>query len=292
MTKRVYWDAGHGGSDPGATGNGLKEKDLTLKIVNYAASYLEDNYTGFIQRKSRTGDSTKTLSQRTNDANNWGADVFVSAHINAGGGIGYEDFIFDKASSTSNASKLQNSIHKEVAGSFTKNRGKKKANFHVLRETKMAAVLTENGFIDNKTDAAILSKNANLKKIGEAHARGVANYLGLKKKETPKKPSTTTTTTTVYTVKKGDTLSSIASKHKTTVKKLQDLNNIKDANKIFPGQKLKVSGIAAKYYTIKKGDVISRIAEKQNTTVAAIKKLNPSIKNINLIHPGQKIRVK
>src|SRR5690606_29421878 len=67
-----------------------------------------------------------------------------------------------------------------------RDRGKKQANFHVLRETRMHAVLTENGFIDTKKDADFLKSDANLQKIGEAHAKGVAKYFGLKKKAQPK----------------------------------------------------------------------------------------------------------
>ncbi|MDA4896304.1 LysM peptidoglycan-binding domain-containing protein, partial [Streptomyces sp. MS2A] len=74
-------------------------------------------------------------------------------------------------------------------------------------------------------------------------------------------------TETVYTVKKGDTLSEIAQKNNTTVKALQNLNNIKDANKIYVGQKLKISGSPStasnkkQYYTIKSGDTLSGISK-------------------------------
>lgn len=189
---KIYLDPGHGGTDPGATGHGLKEKDLTLTIAKYARDYLQDNYEDAQVRMSRTTDKTVSLTARTNDANKWGADIFVSEHINAFNGTakGYEDFIFNKLNNSSDAAKLQDAIHKEVSPLFDTNRGQKKANFHVLRETAMPAVLTESGFIDNKADANFLSKDSNLKKIGEAHAKGIAAYLGLKKKSTSKpKPS-------------------------------------------------------------------------------------------------------
>src|SRR5699024_12512836 len=89
----------------------------------------------------------------------------------------------NRLSSNSNAGKLQAKLNAEISKHFTKNRGKKKANFHVCRESRMPAVLTENGFIDNKTDANILKKESNLKKIGQAHAIGIAKYFGLKKKK-------------------------------------------------------------------------------------------------------------
>ena len=112
-------------------------------------------------------------------------------------------------------------------------------------------------------------------------------------KTTPKTSSTTT-----YTVKKGDTLSHIAKRFGTTVSNLVKINNIKNPNLIYPGQKLKISGSVtntkstAQYYTVKKGDTLSHIAVRYKTTVSNLVKLNPSIKNPNLIFPGQRIRVK
>lgn len=105
--------------------------------------------------------------------------------------------------------------------------------------------------------------------------------------------SSKSSTTTTYTVKKGDTLSHIAKRFGTTVNNLVRLNNIKNPNLIYPGQKIKVSGSAtrAQYYTVKKGDTLSHIAARYKTTVNHLVKLN-NIKNPNLIYPGQRIRVK
>lgn len=99
-----------------------------------------------------------------------------------------------------------------------------------------------------------------------------------------------------YTVKAGDTLSGIAAAHGTTVNELTKLNGIKNPNIIYAGQKIKLPGWSGadpnKYYTVKSGDNLSKIAAKHKTTLAAILKLNPGIKNPDIIHPGQKIRVK
>ncbi|WP_050069739.1 glycoside hydrolase family 25 protein [Anaerosalibacter massiliensis] len=101
-------------------------------------------------------------------------------------------------------------------------------------------------------------------------------------------------TDTFYTVKKGDNLSTIAKKYGTTVNNLVEINNIKNPNLIYPGQKIKISGnIASKkstIYTVKKGDNLSNISKRYNTTVNKLVKLN-NIKNPNLIYPGQKIRI-
>lgn len=185
--KKIFLDKGHGGSDPGAVANGLQEKDLTHRIVEYAMDYLQANYTEFAMRTSRKGDETLTLSQRADMANKWGADVFVSVHINAGKGTGFEIYVHPNASPQSIA--LQNVLHGEILSAMRQfgnitDRGKKRANYAVLRETKMPAVLTENLFIDSN-DAKLLKNEEFLKAVGEAHARGIAKFLGLPQKAKP-----------------------------------------------------------------------------------------------------------
>lgn len=190
MTK-VYLDPGHGGIDPGAVGHGLKEKDLTLSIALKVRNILNSDYTGHSIRMSRTGDQTRSLAHRTNDANSWGADLFLSIHINAfnGSSNGYEDFIYNGAVSA-NTANYRNVMHEEIIKQVDfSNRGKKRANFHVLRESRMPAVLTESGFIDNKSDANKLKSDAYLNRIALGHANGIAKALKLKKKTTSKKPA-------------------------------------------------------------------------------------------------------
>src|SRR5690625_3091508 len=180
---KVFIDAGHGGSDVGAVANGLREKDLTLKIAKKIRNRL-NKYSGVSVKMSRTGDSYPSLSRRANMANSWGADLFVSVHINAGGGVGYEDYIHNTLSSNSRAGKVQRAINNEVVrATGWRNRGRKKANFAVLRQTKMPAILTENGFIDTKSDADKLKSNSFLNKIADGHAKGIAKHFGLKKKK-------------------------------------------------------------------------------------------------------------
>lgn len=190
MTK-IYIDAGHGGNDPGAVGNGLREKDLTLKISKKIAAILKD-YDCTV-KLSRTNDKTLSLKQRTDDANKWGADYLLSIHINAGGGTGYEDFIYNGLSNSSSTAKLRDTIHNEIVKELTvwRNRGKKKANFHMLRETRMHAMLSENGFIDNKTDANRLKDDKFLDKIARGHANGLIKAFNLKKKASKPTPSKT-----------------------------------------------------------------------------------------------------
>jgi N-acetylmuramoyl-L-alanine amidase len=191
---KIYLDAGHEGDkagyDPGAVGNGLKEANLTLAIVKKIRSLLE-NYENVQVKVNREGNLKLSLSERAKEANNWKADLFVSVHINAGGGTGFESYIYNGNVGQATIA-YQNTIHPEIvkATGFT-DRGKKRANFAVLRETAMPAILTENGFIDNKNDAAKLKQSSFLDKIAQGHVNGIVKAFGLKKKAQPK-PSTTT----------------------------------------------------------------------------------------------------
>jgi len=181
--KKVFLDPGHGGSDPGAAANGLKEKNLTLAIARECEKVLKSEYEGVAVKMSRTGDTYPSLSARASAANSWGADLFVSVHINAGGGTGFESYIFNGSVSVKTKD-YQNKIHAVIAaGDGMPDRGKKRANFQVLRQTRMPALLTENGFIDHKEDASKLKDAAYLRKLGRLHAEGIAKALGLKKKK-------------------------------------------------------------------------------------------------------------
>lgn len=232
--KKIYLDAGHGGADAGAVGaNGLYEKNLVLKIQQYLISYLNSTYSDFTIKTTRTTDTFLSLSQRASQANSWGADAFMSIHVNAGGGTGYEDYVYRSAS---NASKtFQSIVHGQVQPTLLSynhpNRGRKSANYAVLRLTNMPAVLTEIAFIDNRTDAALLQNEAFLKSMGESYAKGIAIYLNLPRRAVPNpnptptpNPSPSEPGTKTYTIKQGDTLYSIAQKYNITVQALQEAN--------------------------------------------------------------------
>ena len=228
---KVFIDPGHGGSDWGASGNGLKEKDLTLAIARKIQFYLL-KYKDVEVKLSRTKDMTLSLKQRTDMANKWGADFLYSVHINAGGGEGYEDFIHSDLSSSGTTAKIRDIIHAEMVKVIEiKNRGRKKANFHMLRESDMTAVLTESGFIDSKVDSAKLKSNAYLDKMAKGHVNGLVKAYNLKLKDT----------SITYKIKVGDTLTAIAIKHNVTVEDIMKANtSIKKANEIRAGETIKI----------------------------------------------------
>lgn len=184
--KKVWIDAGHGGKDPGAAANGLKEKDIALAVSLAIKARLESAYEGVQVMLSRSTDVFLELADRTQKANAAGADLLVSVHCNAGGGAGgFESFRYTSASAASRA--LQNVLHTEIMAALkpfgVTDRGQKVANLHMVRESKMPAVLTENLFIDVTADAAKLKRSDVIDAIVAGHVIGIAKYLGLKKKE-------------------------------------------------------------------------------------------------------------
>lgn len=185
--KKVVIDAGHGGKDGGAAANGLKEKDIVLKVANEVSKRLQANYEGVECILTRSTDVFLELKERTNLANRSGADVLVSIHCNAGGnGGGFESFTYNGTSDAATAA-FQNVLHTEIMNRLSKfsvtDRGQKKANLHMVRESKMTAVLTENLFVDVVTDANKLKRAEVIESIINGHVAGIAKYLGLKEKQ-------------------------------------------------------------------------------------------------------------
>ncbi|WP_129710511.1 N-acetylmuramoyl-L-alanine amidase family protein [Priestia megaterium] len=264
--KKVWLDAGHGGTDSGALGNNLREKDITLQLVLHARAYLEHNYSVDVQ-VTRSTDVFVSLSDRASRANAWGADIFVSMHINAGGGTGFETYRYPSQEG-SQSSLLQKELHTEILTIMRKfgtiaDRGLKTANYAVLRETNMPAVLTENLFIDTTADAEKLKSATFLREVGEAHARGIAKYLNLPSNQV-----------TFYTIQSGDTFYSIAKKYNITVQQLQDANPGVDPTKLQIGQQIV---LPVTTYTVQAGDTFYSIAKKYSITVQQLQDANPGV---------------
>jgi N-acetylmuramoyl-L-alanine amidase len=184
---KIFIDPGHGGKDPGATGNGLQEKDVVLELALALAQVLEA-YDCQV-KLARDKDIYVDNGDRTKEANRWGADLYFSIHINGHTNIaanGYEDFIHLAApQATANIRKTIHASLSRVWINFGRvNRGTKTANFQVLRETKMPAVLVENGFISNKEDADLLRNKDFRIKLVNAMLEGIVNALDLEKKQT------------------------------------------------------------------------------------------------------------
>ena len=178
---KIFIDPGHGGSDPGAVGFGLQEKNLTLDIANRVRDLLMSEYENVSIKLSRTSDVFVSLSSRTNAANKWGADFYLSVHINSGGGTGFETYRYSGVGRPT--SSYQEEIHEKTLEQIDlKNRGIKVASFHVLRETKMPAILTENGFIDHQGDTNKLKDSSFIESLAMGHANGIASAFRLTRK--------------------------------------------------------------------------------------------------------------
>lgn len=176
--KKIYINPGHSDKDPGAVGYETERK-LNIVVSQHMNNYLLTNY----ECETRVY-SNDSLTAVCNDANRWGADLFVSNHFNAGGGDGFEALVYSQKRVPLG----------EIFAKYVKDAGqnlrlygakpgvKIRTNLHVLKYTNMPAVLNEGAFVDNLKDIQDWNDDAELKKLGEAYAKAAAEFLGLKKK--------------------------------------------------------------------------------------------------------------
>lgn len=180
--KRIVVDPGHGGNNPGAVGpTGLKESDANWQVSVALKHYLE-NQGGAKVLLTRSQYRDESLANRAYKANKWGADRFVSVHHNAATNRNWNGVETYSAINGSRASDdMRNKIHKRLVGGLgIRNIGAKKANFYVLRNTRMPAVLVEPSFISNRYQEARLKDPAyNWKEAYYIYA-GIADHYGVK----------------------------------------------------------------------------------------------------------------
>jgi N-acetylmuramoyl-L-alanine amidase len=170
-------DPGHGGGDPGAVGIGnIHEADIVLAISNRVTALLEDKGARIIQ--TRTDDREIELEPRVSQANRTRADLFISIHANAislerPDVNGIETYYYGDRSL-----ELAQTIHASMLdGTDRPNRRVRRANFYVLRNTTMPAVLLEVGFVTGAEDAALLPDPEFQAQMAEAIARGILEYV-------------------------------------------------------------------------------------------------------------------
>lgn len=170
-------DAGHGGYDSGAVNNKRYEKDDNLKMALILEKELLKY--GFTVIQTRLTDKHISLNERSNLANKSNSDVFISLHRNAfinSSACGVENWIYEKADEKTK--QFATFIYEEILKTnVQKNRGVKKGNFHVLRETKMPAFLLELGFISNNKDNELFDKYC--EQYAKAIVKGIINYFNL-----------------------------------------------------------------------------------------------------------------
>lgn len=148
---RVFVSAGHGGSDPGAVGNGLLEKDCNLYIALAFGKTLEA--AGIDVCYSRTCDENDPVTSEVMEANHFQADYAISFHNNAGGGIGSETWIWP---GDVEGRAIAKAFEKVTVDAGAKSRGvKTTTSLYFIRNTSMTAVLNETAFIDSSDHVRI-----------------------------------------------------------------------------------------------------------------------------------------
>ena len=175
MTKTVFLSAGHGGTDSGAVGYGMKEKDINLNILLSCKDELERH--GVKVVCSRTKDENDPVASEVKEANASKADIAVSFHTNAGKGDGSETYYY---SLSKDGKKLAELCEKHTKAIGQNSRGVKSGNhLHFVKGTSMVAVLCECAFIDNDTDNNIIDTVAEQKQFGVAYAKAILEYFGI-----------------------------------------------------------------------------------------------------------------
>lgn len=172
---KIGMDYGHGGSDPGAVYNGRRESDDVLRLGLLMAGKLRA--AGLAVEESRTGDTAVSLGQRSRMSNERSDTHFLSIHRNAfrpETATGAEVFVHSSAGEE--AVKLAEGIQAALVKVGYVDRGVKRANFFVLRETRAPAVLLEIGFIDNTQDNNLF--DSKFEGIADEVVDAVLTYLG------------------------------------------------------------------------------------------------------------------
>jgi len=169
---RIIIDPGHGGKDPGAVGNGLREADVNIKLAQYLEAELKGKHQVVLTRR---GNLFVSLPERTAFSNAVNADLFISLHCNSAANSqanGIETLCYSEKSRGFNyAHKVQQAL---VKGTGLTDRGVKiRSDLYVLRHTVAPAILIELGFISNPKDAAWLKNQENIKKAARLIAQAI-----------------------------------------------------------------------------------------------------------------------
>ena len=273
---KVVIDAGHGGNDPGASVNGIIEKEYALKISEYIYNRLRE--LGLDVKMTRTTDETLSPTERVNRVLNAFGDssdvLVISNHINAGGGDGAEVIY-----ALRNKDTLSNIILKELENEGQNIRkayqrrlpsDTSKDYYFMQRNTgDTESITVEYGFLDSTGDDVNQLKTK-WKDYAEAVVRGIIQYLNLT--YVPVEGAN------YYTVKSGDSLWSIAKKYNINVSDLKEANGL-TSSMLSIGDVLKIPAVEEEQvkenvYTVKKGDNLYKIAQNYDTTVSEIIKLN------------------
>ena len=231
----ILLDAGHGGSDNGASGPagvlGPTEKKINLDLTLRTKKALEEMGAKVVLTRSQ--DKYYSLNERVAAIRNLKPDLSISIHGNAMGitsdyskSVGF--LTFYSYNQIQDAAGIINTAVNEAMG-YT-DRSIRKANLSLTRLTTCPAVLLESAFLTNPQDYENLLKSSNREKLANAIAGAAKEYL--------ESVADYEQTEINYTIKKGDTLSSIARKYGVSVNTIAKRNNIQNINIIRTGKVL------------------------------------------------------
>lgn len=204
----IVIDPGHGGGYTGATYNKVVEKDLTLKTAKFARDYLEDNYENvevYLTReedKALADNLVDDLEKRAKIAKEHKANALVSIHFNASENhnrTGTYIYVSRRSQVKDECKGLARAIMKELTELGTKERAieERKSNdmfddsgdaydYYAINRhcaaRNIPGIIVEQCFMDNEEDRQFIESDMALKMLGEANARGIAEYYGLTRK--------------------------------------------------------------------------------------------------------------
>ena len=231
----ILLDAGHGGSDNGASGPvgtlGPTEKKINLDLTLKIKKALEEMGAKVVL--TRGGDKYYSLNERVEAIRNLKPDLSISIHGNAMGitsdySMSAGFLTFYSYNQIQDAAGIINSAVNRAMGYSDRNI--RKANLSLTRLTACPAVLLESAFLTNPQDYENLLKSSNRQKLANAIAGASKEYL--------EAVADYEKTEVTYTIKKGDTLSAIARKHGVTVDAIAKRNKIQNVNIIRTGDVL------------------------------------------------------
>ncbi len=276
----VAIDAGHGGKDTGAIGhNRLREKDVVLRLAKKLKKYI-DAKPGMRAVLTREKDVFIPLHKRVRIAHQKDADIFLSLHADAfpnpkarGGSVyilsttGASSVMARILAKSENASlqdvklkgrdadvafvlsdltrsaniRASRKLGQVILGEMGKNvhlhkKSVQSANFAVLKSIDMPSLLIETAFISNPGEARKLSSD----RFQTQMARSIVSGLDKFVKRNATKPRWGEQLYVHYRVQKGDTLSEIAENYNISTYKLKKINNIKKADRLYVGKKLRI----------------------------------------------------
>ena len=332
----VAIDAGHGGRDVGAIGpTGVYEKDVTLALARQLKQVI-DSQPGMKAVLTRDRDVYVDLTERVKIAKAHKADIFISVHADAytsaapkGGSVyvlsgnGASSVMARTLAQQENAAlgvlqlagrdkdvayvlsdltreanirtsrKLGQSVLKEMQRTMRVHKHTiQSADFAVLKSIDMPSMLIEAAFISNPYEEKKLQEPKFQQTFAESVTRGLRHFVD----QTGHAPRWGETLYVNYEVQRGDTLSGLAQAYGISSAELMKVNNIKDANQLYVGRKLRMpvsDKLTVQYevkYKVKPGDTLSHIAYAHKISVKELMRVN-GIKNANQLYVGRELKV-